>query len=128
MAKHNKTGSLGEDIAVRFIENKGLDVKERNYWKPYGEIDIIARENNKTIFVEVKTVSCEINQSNVTQETHIQPEDNMHPQKIKKLRRIIEAYLLDHKDIHVWRFDLLCVFLDQKNKKSRIKWIKDIIL
>lgn len=42
-----KTGDLGEEIAVNYLKNKGYEVLERNYKKKFGEIDIIAVCHNE---------------------------------------------------------------------------------
>ncbi len=52
-------GDLGEGISCNYLKNKGFSIVERNYWKPWGEIDIIAQENGILHFVEVKTVTRE---------------------------------------------------------------------
>ena len=53
---HNKNvGNSGEDMAVRYLEEKGYDIIDRNVTTPFGEIDIIARKDITTAFVEVKT-------------------------------------------------------------------------
>ena len=53
-------GQTGEDVAVKFLEQNGYTVLERNYRSGHQEIDIIARDHEFLIFVEVKTRSCHI--------------------------------------------------------------------
>jgi len=48
-------GRQGEDRAVRYLESQGYEVVERNYHCRGGEIDIIARDGDDLVFVEVKT-------------------------------------------------------------------------
>jgi len=48
-------GGRGEDLAARFLARKGLKVLERNFRCPAGEVDIIARDGETVVFVEVKT-------------------------------------------------------------------------
>jgi putative endonuclease len=126
-----KTGEIGENIAVKFLMKHGFSLLERNYTKKWGEIDIIAEKANKIYFVEVKSVS-KSNLDIVTHETLDQyhPEDNMHPWKLKRISRTIQTYLLSNKvgDEKEWQVDLLVVFLDLNNKKARIKVVSDIIL
>ena len=53
---YNKiTGQCGEDAAASFLKKKKYKVIERNYKNKIGEIDIIARDKENLIFVEVKT-------------------------------------------------------------------------
>jgi putative endonuclease len=126
-----KTGEIGENIAVKFLVKHGFSILDRNYTKKWGEIDIIAEKANKLYFVEVKSIS-KPNLDIVTRDTLDQyhPEDNMHPWKLKRLSRTIQTYLLSQKvpDEKEWQVDLLVVFLDVKSKKARIKVVSDIIL
>ena len=48
-------GKLGEDIAARFLKQKGYEILDVNARTHFGEIDIVARQRNATVFVEVKT-------------------------------------------------------------------------
>lgn len=57
MATNQELGARGEDLAVRHLEDIGLDVLERNWRHRSGELDIIAREGDTVVFVEVKTRS-----------------------------------------------------------------------
>ncbi len=52
-------GRAGETRAVNFLKKKGFLILERNYKTPLGEIDIIAKDNEIIVFVEVKTRSSE---------------------------------------------------------------------
>ena len=58
MAKTKKRefGDIGEDIVCKFLLRKGYKIIERNYLKPWGEIDIIAENDKSLVFVEVKSV------------------------------------------------------------------------
>lgn len=47
-------GNLGEDAACKALREEGLTILERNYRRPTGEIDIIAREGGAVVFIEVK--------------------------------------------------------------------------
>lgn len=125
-----KTGEIGENIAVKFLVKHGYSILDRNYTKKWGEIDIVAEKANKIYFIEVKSVARET-LNGVLHETSLgRPEDNMHPWKLKRLSRTIQTYLLSKKigEEKEWQVDLLVVFLDLKNKKARVKMVKDIIL
>jgi len=125
-----KTGEIGENIAVKFLVKHNFLILGRNYTKKWGEIDIIAEKAKKLHFIEVKSVARET-LNNVLHETaDYRPEDNMHPWKLKRLSRTIQTYLLSEKisDEKEWQVDLFVVFLDLKNKKAKIKVVSDIIL
>lgn len=49
-----ETGKIYESKAVAFLQNKGYEIIERNYFTRYGEIDIIAKEDGYFVFIEVK--------------------------------------------------------------------------
>ena len=126
-----KIGEIGENIAVKFLVKHNFSILERNYTKKWGEIDIIAEKEDKIYFIEVKSVS-RSNLDSVSQETldQYKPEDNMHPWKLKRMARTIQTYLLSKKipENKEWQVDLLVVYIDLKNKKAKIKVVKDIIL
>jgi putative endonuclease len=121
-------GDKGEEVACAYLEKKGDKVLQRNYWKPWGEIDIVAERGNKLVFVEVKSVSCE-SVSDISRGT-VRPEENMHFSKVQRLHRAIQTYLLDHKvnEDKEWQIDLACVYLDQVRKEAKVELIENIVL
>ncbi len=54
MSRNQKVGQWGEQAAANYLSAKGYEIKARNVRTPYGEIDLIARKDGFTIFVEVK--------------------------------------------------------------------------
>jgi|SRR3989344_4140140 len=141
VSKKRKIGDRGEEIACKYLENKGFSIIERNYWRPWGEIDIVAKKGSILSFVEVKSVSADL--SRVTplecgsRGTSIglagygglRPEENVHPAKIKRLSRAIQTYLLEKKvgDEVEWRIDIACVFLDFDLKRARVEHWENVI-
>lgn len=127
-------GSLGEDIAAKYLENKGFSIITRNYRKKWGEIDIIAEKSQKLHFIEVKSVSCEnilkLKQDVSRVTDGYRPEDNIHPQKLKRLARTIQSYLFEKypKTEPEWLFDAVTVKIDKQNKGARVKFIENIII
>ena len=119
-------GDIGENIACKYITNKGLQVIDRNYQKLWGELDIIAKKDKVIHFFEVKSVT-----ASFSNELDIhRPEDNVHAYKLKHLRRIIETYLEDKGygfDAEFY-FHVLCVYMDMRTRKARVVWIDNIIL
>ncbi|MCH5252309.1 MAG: YraN family protein [Lachnospiraceae bacterium] len=49
-----KTGWEKEQAAAEFLEGKGYEVLERNYWCTFSEVDIVAREGEYLCFLEIK--------------------------------------------------------------------------
>ena len=128
-----KVGEIGENIAVKHLVKHKYKILDRNYRKKWGEIDIIAKKNNVFHFIEVKSVSCETwkyEKINVSQETFgdYQPEENVHPWKIKRLKRAIQSYLIE-KNVSgetEWQLDIMAVFIDFSKKRAKIRITEDI--
>lgn len=57
MYKRHEIGKLGEDLACKYLQNKGYKILERNFEAKQGEIDIIALDKEELVFIEVKTRS-----------------------------------------------------------------------
>ncbi len=57
MYERHETGKIGEDISVRYLEQNGYTIIERNFECNQGEIDIIAKDKEEIVFIEVKTRS-----------------------------------------------------------------------
>ena len=138
MNNHIFIGKLGEDLACRFLEERGFRVLERNYWKKWGEIDIVAqgkslfgKKEPAVHFVEVKSVAREINEDGVIRETkhEFQPEDAVHPWKVKRLSRTIHSYLAEKGiEENSWQFDIIAVFVDQEKKIAKIRYTENVVI
>jgi putative endonuclease len=127
----NELGRLGEEIACNFLEKRRFEIIDRNYRKKWGELDVVTKKDGVIHFVEVKSVSCEMT-GNVTRETRdsYRPEDNVHPQKVKRLKRAIQTYIAE-KGVSPetsWFFNVIVVRIDVSSKKALVRILKDIIL
>lgn len=80
-------GKLGEDFAVKFLQNKGYKVIQRNFRSKLGEIDIVGQDDDTLVFVEVKSR---------WSRKYGKPEEAVGPKKLFRVRRMAEYYLLTH--------------------------------
>lgn len=124
-------GKLGEDIAVKYLESHGFSILERNYRKPWGEIDIVASETAKNQFLALKSqelVFFEVKAQN--QKFEWRPEENITWHKKRQLSRIVATYIKEHKvpENQDWRVDILAIKLDFETKNAQIEHIQNIIL
>jgi putative endonuclease len=108
-------GSEGEDLAVRFLQKKGYRIVARNYKTPVGEIDIIARDSDTIVFIEVKTR---------TDISFGYPFEAVNKRKRQKLKNLALLYLKRQGKESPVRFDVISIFCMDNGKKD-IEHIKD---
>ncbi len=115
MAAHNDTGKQGEALATEFLRAAGYEILELNWRSGKAELDIIAREKETLIFIEVKTRSSAWFGA---------PEEYVTPKKEKLMWRAAGAYM--EKVSHEWevRFDIISIILP-KNNPPEIVHFKD---
>jgi putative endonuclease len=130
MARHNEIGRIGEDIATKFLLQKGMVILERNYLRKWGEIDIVARGTTQSIhFIEVKSVSYETKSDlewAVPYETY-NPEENVHRDKQERLKRAIQTWLHENSWKDSFQIDIAVVYLVPREKYARVKMIDNVI-
>ncbi len=134
---------MAENVATRFLEDAGFSVICRNFQRKWGEIDIIAEKDSVVHFFEVKS----LDYSYLSNQGHV-PEENVHGLKRRKIGRMIETYFhesghvskgCDHGnreqlltttpvELPVFKFHVISIYLDLNKRKSRIIWLKDIVL
>ncbi len=129
--KQNDVGKRGEDIATNYLLNRGYELIDRNYLKKWGEIDIITKKDGVIHFVEVKTVTRETLRF-VNHETgnYFRPEDNVHPWKVRRLKRAMQSYLIESKlSIESeWQFDLITIYLEKGSDRFDLYFMDDLII
>lgn len=112
-------GSLGEEIAEKYLKRCGYEIIERNFRSGrWGEIDLVAIEDKTTVFVEVKTR---------LSKDYGEPQEAVTPHKLQSLKRAGLYYKLDHPETpEALRIDVLAIILDKKTREpSWIKLFKD---
>ena len=112
MARHNEIGKKGEAIAKAFLLNKGYQFLDANWRFKRAEIDLIFKDDEILVFIEVKTRSTD----------HFgQPEEFLS----KKQERLITAAASAYMD-HDWeiRFDIISIIFKSEQSYS-IKHMED---
>ena len=119
-------GALGEQIAGDFLMKKGFRIIEKNYRKPWGEIDIVAKKAGVMRFVEVKTVSREMDR-HVSREPSHEPEEMAHAFKLEKLSRVVETYMSANKLDMEYQIDVVTVVLDSRKRIARCRLYEQVL-
>ena len=114
-------GNFAENLAGRYLESRGYEIIERNYRKPWGEIDIIAFKNDICVFVEVKANSREfIGDFN--------PEVRVDDRKLGKIVKTAMLYMDSDvlRSSYDWQVDVVSVTFNENDKKAKIKHFKNV--
>ena len=127
ITEKRRIGNIGENIACEFLQRNGFEVKDRNYLRKWGELDIVATKKGIWRFVEVKSISC-ATLDTVPRETTYRPEENVHPQKLKRLSRAIQTYLMEKHIDADWQLDIVTVRIDEKSRRARCEMIENVII
>ena len=107
-------GERGENIAARHLRDLGYKIITRNYRCPLGEIDVIARDGETLVFVEVKTRT----------EDHPSPEEQVNVTKQHQLTKAARSYLSRYGNPQPpARFDVVAVVWPD-DQKPIIRHIK----
>ena len=109
------SGVAAEELAARYLATQGLRVIARNYRCRFGEIDLIAKDGEALVFVEVRLRRSGRFGGALASITHA---------KQKKLTATARCYLSGLRDVPSCRFD--AILLDALDAR-RIEWLRDII-
>jgi len=94
-------GNSGERLAEQFLLKHGMHVLSRQYRTRFGEIDLIVKDNNEIVFVEVKT-----RRGN----DFGHPEESVTKGKLEKIVRTGEWYLQEtHQTSALYRIDVVAI-------------------
>jgi len=116
-SEKGELGRRGEKAAVRFLKRQGYRILQRNFVSSVGEIDVVARERDVLVFVEVKTR---------TGSDFGGPLAAVGPAKRRKLAQVARSYLARH---HISetpsRFDVVGIIFAEGKKTPEIELVKD---
>ncbi len=113
-----RLGKSGEDLAVSFLKKNGFEILNRNYRYGHKEIDIIGKDKNTIVFVEVKTGRSKIFGS---------PQERVNLRKQKSMIEVAQDFI-QKNDLRNFdfRFDVVAINFERGNKK--IEHIKNAFM
>lgn len=122
MRGYRKTiGDFGENLALKFLHQRGYTIIARNYLSRYGELDIIAvhpKDINTLCCIEVKTrLSVEFGS----------PEEAVTPSRVKKMHAAACCYFRERRiEDKFFRLDIISIFINAVTRSARIKHLRGI--
>ena len=120
MASHKQiVGRQGEQLASDYLQRQGYTIIARNWRCPAGEIDVVAREGEDLVFVEVRA------RRGLGFGT---PEESITARKQAKLVEVAQTYLLmmDLQDV-AWRIDVVAIQLGSRGEATRLNHIRNAV-
>jgi len=95
-------GKVAENLAVRHLQEKGFEMIERNYRYKRAEVDIIAKQKNLLLFIEVKGRSSE---------RFGHPEEFVTTMQQRLLLEAAAHYVIEHNWTQPIRFDIIAILM-----------------
>jgi len=112
-------GAFGERAAGEYLSNRGYKILENNFRCALGEIDIIAKDGEYVVFVEVRTKGSLIFGT---------PEESITSGKKAKLIMLAESYIQSCQDFSSpWRIDVVAIEIGRYGKIARIDLIENAV-
>ncbi len=109
-------GDYGEDLACDFLVRKGWEILARNYFSGHSEVDIIAKDGDIVVFIEVKMRSSS---------KFGQPEEYVTESKVAHVFKAAEAWMQEQHLLDTpMRFDIIGI-LNKKGKPPEFTHLKD---
>jgi len=107
MKPPNELGLKGEEIAVAYLKKEGFKILARNWYCDHKEIDIIAKQGDEIVIVEVKTREGDFFE---------EPWEAVSTRKIRNLVEVADAWLIQKEIDLETRFDVISIiFSDEVN-------------
>lgn len=115
--RHNQTlGTQAENYACRFLEKQHYQILHRNWKTPFGELDIIALDQDEWVCIEVKAL---------TNTDLFDPIDHITPKKTQTLIRLAQSFAANQRKNRNIRIDLALVYC--QSHPWRVDHFKDAI-
>ncbi len=116
-----RLGTFGEQVARRHLEAKGYGFEAAAWRGPEGELDLVMRDADEVVFVEVKTRRGE---------GMGRAEESLSERQRRNLLATAAAYLEGHPQLGdpIWRIDLVAVTLDKVGVVCRVTHLENAVL
>lgn len=116
--RNKNLGKLGEELATNYLKSLKFTIIERNFHRRYSEIDIVAKEGETLVFVEVKTRIGNI---------YGLPEESITPWKLHSLIRSANYYLLlyPHSKL-AKRIDVVTVLFSSEERVEKVNHYRNV--
>jgi putative endonuclease len=118
VAAHNELGKWGEALAAEFVEKQGYEILERDWKSGHHDLDIIARDEDTLVIIEVKTRRNRL---------FGDPEEAIDYKKRLSLQSAINHYVKLHRIKIPVRFDVISI-VGMIGSTPEIDHIKDVTL
>ena len=110
-------GKLGEAAAAAYLQRNGVRILAANFACAAGEIDLIGKEREALLFIEVKTR---------TSEAFGPPHLAVHQRKQRQIVRVAQWFLADRRMPETaCRFDVVAVTFPPNEGTPKIHWVRD---
>jgi putative endonuclease len=118
-----RLGRIGEDLAAERLAGEGWEIVARNWRTRRGEVDIVARDGEWLVFVEVRARRGQPGRDPVAG----RPEESVTAKKQLQLARMAEEYLFAMRWRGPWRADVVAIELDARDQVLRYAHYRDAI-
>jgi putative endonuclease len=111
-------GRLGERLAEQHLLDQGAQLLERNYRVNYGEVDLLFRDEDELVAVEVKTRDVEDLE---------QPEEAVRWDQLRRIARAMATYAADEDLLEIpWRIDVVVVVIQSDGSVLRLDHLRSV--
>ena len=111
--KRKLLGNWGEQRAARFLQQQGYQILEQNYHCPWGEVDIVAQQDDCLVFIEVRTRKGE---------SFGTPAESATSDKRERLIATAETYLQSlEAQPKEWRIDVITLIVTAHTRRAKLE-------
>jgi putative endonuclease len=117
-------GRQGEDLAAAYLMQQGYHIITRNWRIRSGELDIVAREGDWLVFVEVRARRIK---GGASVPALGLPEESVTSRKQLQLVSLADAYLFEMKWDGLWRIDVIALEIRADGSVARMNHLRDAV-